>query len=184
MDVTETLYVRNRAQWRRWLLKHHRSKTEIWLIYYKKHTGKAVISYNDAVEEALCFGWIDGLVKRMDEQCYTQRFTPRRAGSQWSLSNLRRIEKLVAEGKMTEAGMIHADKVLRGEVIAQRPPARKELPLPKDLQMALRKNNKAWANFETLPAGSRRSYIIWVTNAKKAETRAGRIVEAVGLVAE
>ena len=95
----------SRAAWRRWLEKHHAAKSEVWIAYYKKHTGKPCVSYEEAVEEALCFGWIDGQVRRLDDDSYAQRFTPRRSGSQWSTVNLRRFERLRAEGRVTAAGL-------------------------------------------------------------------------------
>ena len=89
MEITKTYYVATRSEWCKWLQKHHTSATEIWLIYYKKHTGMPRVSYNDAVEEALCFGWIDSLVKRVDADTYAQKFTPRKSKSKWSELNKR-----------------------------------------------------------------------------------------------
>lgn len=110
MEITKTLYVTNRDEWRAWLSENHGSEKEIWLVYYKKHTRKPTIPYDDAVEEALCFGWIDGIEKRMDEERYAQRFTPRKAKSNWSESNKRRVKKLLEQGKMTEAGLATINK--------------------------------------------------------------------------
>ena len=106
MKITKTLYVTNRKEWRNWLLNNFDSKPEIWLIYYKKHTGKPRILYNDAVEEALCFGWIDSTIKRVDEEIYVQKFTPRKARSIWSDLNRKRAEKMINAGLMTSAGLI------------------------------------------------------------------------------
>lgn len=105
MKLGKTLYVKNRDGWRRWLEKNHKKETEIWLIYYKKHTGKTTIPYNDAVEEALCFGWIDSIEKRVDEERYAQRFTPRKPRSQWSEMNKERVKRLIKLDKMTPAGL-------------------------------------------------------------------------------
>lgn len=99
-----TVYTRDRAAWRAWLGKHHAAATEAWLLCYKKHTGKPCVAYEDAVNEALCFGWIDGTVKRIDADRYMQRFTPRRRGSQWSATNVRRYWKLLRAGLVTKAG--------------------------------------------------------------------------------
>ena len=100
-----SIYLPTREAWRDWLDKHHDSEPLIWLIHYKKHTGKPSIPYNDAVEEALCFGWIDSLVRRIDEEKYMQKYTPRKPRSTWSKHNVRRVEKMIAEGKMTERGL-------------------------------------------------------------------------------
>jgi uncharacterized protein YdeI (YjbR/CyaY-like superfamily) len=104
LEVGETLRVRSRAQWRAWLQRHHADRTEIWLVYYKKGSGKTGISYDDSVEEALCFGWVDGQIKGLDAISYAGRFTPRRPGSNWSASNRERIGRLLRQGLMTEAG--------------------------------------------------------------------------------
>jgi uncharacterized protein YdeI (YjbR/CyaY-like superfamily) len=105
MEIGETLYVTNRDDFRKWLKENHRSKKEIWLIQYKKATKKPSIDYVEAVEEALCFGWIDGLEKRMDDERYATRFSPRRPKSNWTETNKERARRLIAEGKMTEAGL-------------------------------------------------------------------------------
>src|SRR5919206_1474760 len=100
----KTLYVKDRAAWRAWLEENHASEREVWLVYYKKHTGRPRVPYDDAVEEALCFGWIDSLVKTLDADRYIQKFTPRVNARKWSRSNLERVKKLLREGRMTEAG--------------------------------------------------------------------------------
>lgn len=100
MEITETLYVTNRDDWRKWLQANYKTKREIWLIYYKKASGKPSIPYNDAVEEALCFGWIDGQDKGIDEEKYAGRFTPRNPKTPYAESNKRRLKKLLAEGKV------------------------------------------------------------------------------------
>jgi uncharacterized protein YdeI (YjbR/CyaY-like superfamily) len=106
MEVGETLPVSNRQEWREWLAQHHHDRKEIWLIYYKKSSGKVGISYEEAVEEALCCGWIDGAIKGINEETYAGRFTPRRPKSPWSASNRERVARLIREGCMTEAGMV------------------------------------------------------------------------------
>jgi uncharacterized protein YdeI (YjbR/CyaY-like superfamily) len=100
----KTLHVTTREAWRKWLQKHHDRETEVWLIFYKQHTGKPRVAYEDAVEEALCFGWIDSIVRRVDDECYMQKFTPRKPNSKWSDSNRARVKKLLKAGLMTEAG--------------------------------------------------------------------------------
>src|SRR6266853_6032712 len=98
MEIGTTLYVKDRRQWRSWLARHHRTAPEIWLIYYKKHSGKPRIPYGDAVEEALCYGWIDTTVKTLDAERFVQRFTPRKQRSNWSGPNLVRVRRLIAQG--------------------------------------------------------------------------------------
>jgi uncharacterized protein YdeI (YjbR/CyaY-like superfamily) len=105
MDVGETLTVRDAAQWRRWLAKHHADRKEIWLVFYKKTSGKTGISYDESVEEALAYGWIDGQIKSIDQETYAARFTPRKAGSNWSESNIARIKRLMADGRMAPPGL-------------------------------------------------------------------------------
>jgi uncharacterized protein YdeI (YjbR/CyaY-like superfamily) len=113
VDVGETLTVRSRDQWRRWLAKHHADKKEIWLIYFRKTSGKSGISYEESVEEALAYGWIDGQVKGVDDARYAGRFTPRRPGSNWSTSNVERIKRLIDEGRMAAPGLAIIPKELR-----------------------------------------------------------------------
>ena len=113
MDVGETVRVRNRDDWRRWLAKHHADKKEIWLVYYKKTSGKQGISYDESVEEALAYGWIDGQIKTIDEQSYAGRFTPRKPTSNWSESNIARVKKLLAEGRMAPPGLASLPASLR-----------------------------------------------------------------------
>jgi uncharacterized protein YdeI (YjbR/CyaY-like superfamily) len=105
MEIGETLLVHSAQEWRAWLAQHHQDKKEIWLIYYKKISGRTGISYEESVEEALCFGWIDGTNKGIDKDTYAGRFTPRRAKSPWSESNRERVARLLRDGKMTEAGV-------------------------------------------------------------------------------
>ena len=104
MDIGETLYVASRDAWRRWLAEHHAQKPEIWLIFYKKASGKLSLSYDEAVEEAICYGWIDSQIKSMDQERFARRFTPRRERSGWSDPNRKRARKMLRGGRMTDAG--------------------------------------------------------------------------------
>jgi uncharacterized protein YdeI (YjbR/CyaY-like superfamily) len=105
MEIGETLLATSRLEWREWLAQHHHDYREIWLIYYKKTSGKTGITYEESVEEALCFGWIDGAIKGIDSETYAGRFTPRRPKSPWSDSNRERVARLLREGRMTGAGL-------------------------------------------------------------------------------
>ena len=181
MPIRKTLYVTSRAEWRAWLMKHYRSETEVWLIYYKKHTGQPRISYDQAVEEALCFGWIDSIVKRMDDEKFAQKFTPRRDCTTWSALNKRRLRKLIREGRMTEAGLAKIDIAMRGEE-ARAKESKGDVEIPRFVKQALMANAKAWDNFRNLGPSYRRHYIGWIMLAKKEETRERRLREAVSLL--
>lgn len=104
VTITETLCPKTLFEWREWLAKHHATKSEIWIVFYKKHTGKQIAPYQDIVDEALCFGWIDGIEKRIDDERYALRFTPRKKKSNWSATNIARYKKLLKAGKITPAG--------------------------------------------------------------------------------
>jgi uncharacterized protein YdeI (YjbR/CyaY-like superfamily) len=181
MGIRKTLYVTSREEWRAWLTKHYQSETEVWLIYYKKHTGRPRISYDQAVEEALCFGWIDSIVKRMDDQKFAQKFTPRRDSTRWSALNKQRLRKLIREGRMTEAGLAKIDLVMLGEE-AEAKPRTGDVDIPSFVKQALMANAKAWENFRNLAPSYRRHYIGWIMHAKKEETRERRLREAVALL--
>jgi len=169
-----TLDVRTRAAWRAWLRKHHREAAEIWLVFHKQHTGKPSVDYEAAVEEALCFGWIDSLVRRLDDDRFARKFTPRTAESRWSASNLRRYASVEARGLLTAAGRARPPT---GRIAVA--PPRREWVLPAYLKRALKANPRAWRHFEQLAPSYRRKYVGWVDSAKRAETKARRLREAV-----
>lgn len=165
----ETVCAQDRAEWRRWLAKNFARSDEIWLVFYKKVAGKPTVSYDHAVEEALCFGWVDGMVKKLDEECYAYRFTPRKARSAWSKSNLQRVERLIADGKMTPAGL----QVYKADDRREVAPMPTALPLP--LKEKFRKQRAAWTNYQKFPPGYRRVTSGWVASAKKKETQIKRL---------
>jgi uncharacterized protein YdeI (YjbR/CyaY-like superfamily) len=167
----KTLYLKTRSEWRDWLERNGSKEKAIWLIYYKKHSGKPRISYEDAVGEALCFGWIDGVIKRLDEDRFAQRFTPRKPASRWSALNIKRARKLVRNGQMTPAGL----RVFRPDQKIEAKPTQ----LPDDLEDELRENRDAWKNFENFPPYYRRMTIAWVASAKKDETRRKRLSQLI-----
>ena len=168
-----------RADWRSWLAAHHDREAEIWLVYNKRHTGEPRMEYDDAVEEALCFGWIDSIVRTIDEDRYAQKFTPRRAKSKWSELNRRRFAKMVAEGKMTAAGLAKSPPE-REEGAVAKPPASDSVP--EYIEAGLRASGVAWVNFSQLAPSHRRMYVRWLEDAKKEETRRKRLAEAIGLL--
>ena len=153
----ETFYARNREEWRAWLREHHAAAKEIWLVYYRKATGKPRVSYNEAVEEALCFGWIDSQQKGIDEERFAQRFSPRKPGSNWSESNKVRLRKLIAAGAMTPAGLAVAEGVVLDE----------PLVVPPDIEAALRHDPQTWQNFLNFPEDYRRIRVAFVESGRK-----------------
>ncbi len=164
MEITKTLYVTTKNQWRAWLKTHHDSRKEIWLVYYRKDSGKPRIPYNDAVEEALCFGWIDSILKKIDKDRFAQRFTPRKPGSQWSAMNKERVRRLVKQGRMTPAGMSAA--VNPGTSRNSNSKAER-LVIPPDILRALKSDRTTWKNFQRFPASYKRIRIGWIAAARK-----------------
>jgi len=152
MKITTTVYPKNREEWRKWLEKNHKTAKEIWVIYYKKNSGKPRIPYDEAVEEALCFGWIDGQAQGIDEHHYAQRFSPRRKKSNWSELNKERVRKLIKNGQMTTAGL---------EAFPHEHKASK-LKIPKDILKAIKANKAAWEYFQHLPESYKRVRIAWI----------------------
>jgi uncharacterized protein YdeI (YjbR/CyaY-like superfamily) len=183
--MTDQLHFKSRAAWRAWLKKNHASSDGLWLIFHKKHSPAPCVSYAEAVEEALCFGWIDSILKRIDDATYRQRFTPRRPGSKWSELNKSRARKMIDEKKMTRAGLDALGIALESDTRTARP-LYKTAPTdpPPDFAKALRSNRTAQANWEAFAASYKRRYIAWITSAKQPATRAARIAEAVTLIAE
>jgi acetylornithine deacetylase/succinyl-diaminopimelate desuccinylase-like protein/uncharacterized protein YdeI (YjbR/CyaY-like superfamily) len=181
MEVTETIYLKTRKAWRGWLAKHHTKKTEIWFTYFKKASGKPTVPYAEAVEEALCYGWIDGLVKTIAPDSWVQRFTPRKKGSNWSGPNLERVKRLIASGQMTPAGAAHIPNAKETKAWQAKHDNRRTAPTeaPPDLSAALKKNKKASDFWKTLAPSYRRLYGRMVTEAKKEETRVTRIVKLI-----
>jgi uncharacterized protein YdeI (YjbR/CyaY-like superfamily) len=185
--MTKTLHVTSRSEWRAWLEEHNDKETEVWLFYYKAHTGKPRVPYEDAVEEALCFGWIDSIVRRLDDESYAQKFTPRRSTSTWSASNRRRLVKLIGEGRMTPAGLAKVgDPAAAGPGQGDRDGTdrRPDPVLPPPMRRALMANEKAWAFFNRLAPSYRRTYIRWVMSAKRPETRDRRLQELADTLAQ
>ncbi|MEW6366420.1 MAG: YdeI/OmpD-associated family protein [Acidobacteriota bacterium] len=178
MITKNTLEFTRASDWRRWLERNHENEREVWLVFYKKHTGKNTFRYAEALDEALCFGWIDGILRRLDDDRYIQRFTPRRQGSSWSAVNIKKAERLVAEGRMREAGLVRFREAVQP---APRPRAG-EVAMPRYIRDALRGDAKALENFKKLSPSQRSLYIRWVDAAKRAETRSRRLSEALSIL--
>lgn len=170
----KTLYVTKRDEWRAWLQKNYATENEVWLLFYKRHTKKPSIPYSEAVEEALCFGWIDSIVKRIDSQKYVRKFTPRKDESKWSRLNKKRMKKMIKEGKMTEAGLAKIDETTLNE---NEESERKELVIPPEIEKQMKANKKVWENYKNLVPGYKRQYMGWVMDAKREETRKRRLGE-------
>ncbi|MBN2494530.1 MAG: YdeI/OmpD-associated family protein [Deltaproteobacteria bacterium] len=184
--VAPSFHATDLASWRRWLRARHASERVIWLVFDKRDTGKRCLSYGDALDEALCWGWIDGIVRRIDDRTYARKFTPRRDPSKWSAVNIERMRRLLAEGRVQPAGRAVVSQRVMGEVL-QGSPARKRdrapLPVPPELERALDGCQRARAFFDSLAPSYRRNYVRWVAEAKRAETRERRVSEAVRLLA-
>ncbi|MEW6029736.1 MAG: YdeI/OmpD-associated family protein [Chloroflexota bacterium] len=156
MDITQTLYVTDRKAWRAWLKKHYRTEKEIWLVYPNKATGKPRILYNDAVEEALCFGWIDSLIKKLDADHAVQRFSPRKPNSKYSQANIERLRALVAQKKVVK----EVAETL-GDVLNQK------FVVPPDIMKTIKANKQAWKNFQTFSDSYIRIRIAFIEGARK-----------------
>lgn len=172
----------DRQAWRRWLRDNHDRCAEVWLVFYKKHTGKPGIAYRDALEEAICHGWIDGLKRRIDDERYAYRFTPRRKNSKWSPLNLRLAERLIAEGRMTPAGQAAYERRKHYDEEFLNARRSDRMSLPAEIESALRSSEAAWKNYRALALGYRKQYVAWLTQAVKPETRNRRLKEALRLL--
>ena len=156
MEISQTLYITNRKDWRSWLKQNHKSEKEIWLVYPKKATGKPRIEYNDAVEEALCFGWIDNIIKKLDDEHTVQRFSPRKPKAKYSQANIERLRDLVAKKKVIK-------EVLEtlGDILS------KEFIIPSDILKAIKDNQEAWKNFQKFSDSYKRIRIAFIDGARK-----------------
>jgi uncharacterized protein YdeI (YjbR/CyaY-like superfamily) len=179
----EKVYAKDRATLRKWLEQNHTTKVGIWLVYYKKNSGKPSISYPEAVKEALCFGWIDSKVNAIDSERYMQVFTPRKAKSVWSALNKRYIAELQGQNLMTAAGL-KCIEVARQNGMWESLDKVEALELPDELVKAFKKNKLAKENFDKFPPSSRKLILQWIASAKRDETRQKRIEETVTLAAQ
>jgi uncharacterized protein YdeI (YjbR/CyaY-like superfamily) len=170
----KTLKVPDRHAWRSWLALHHDKEAEIWLIFAKDATRKAALSYNDAVEEALCYGWVDSLVRRIDDREYARKFTPRKRDSRWSSANRKRYEKLEAADLLAPAGRERPPTDRSGDA-----PKPSSSAVPAYIETAFRASPRAWRFFQQLAPSYRRLYIGWIEAAKKEDTKRRRLAEAV-----
>jgi len=179
ISVDTALYFKNREDWRSWLKKNHKTVKEIWLIHYKKQSGKISLNHVDAVEEALCFGWIDSILKKIDEERFILKYSPRKTKSVWSKINKEKAELLISSGKMTQTGLDKIEEAKRHGLWDNAYTNRVKERIPTDLKQALVANNKAWDNFQHFANSYRNMYIGWVKGAKTEETKKRRIDEVV-----
>jgi len=163
MKLGKTFYARNRQEWRRWLAKHHKTAPDIWLLYYKKETGKPRVAYSDAVEEALCYGWIDGQLQKVDGHSFAQRFSPRRKTSKLSEMNRERVRRLIAAKKMTKAGLASIAHVFDPKKHMKKTLLR---TVPPDILERLKADPEVWKHYRRFPESYRRIRIGWIDAAR------------------
>lgn len=182
-DAYDEVQPKTRAEWRRWLAKHHDTAPGVWFVAWKKASGNVSPSYEEAVEEALCFGWVDSRSRKIDEHRAALLYTPRKPKSGWAATNKARVERLIAEGKMQPAGLaaIEVAKANGSWGALDQSEAYEE---PADLRAALKRNRDARRYWDAFPPGVRKAILAWITTAKRDETRAKRIEETVTLAAQ
>jgi uncharacterized protein YdeI (YjbR/CyaY-like superfamily) len=173
---------RNRGQWRNWLEKNHAKETEVWLVFLKQHTERPNVSYNDAVEEALCFGWIDGVRRSIDEDRYMHRFSPRKLDSKWSKLNKERAQHMLKAGQMAPAGQKSIELAKKNGRWTEPVSARTSFSMPPELNERLKRNKKAATFFESLAPSYQRQYVAWIATAKRTETQKRRLDETIELL--
>jgi uncharacterized protein YdeI (YjbR/CyaY-like superfamily) len=170
---------KNRNDFRNWLSENYETKSELWLIFYKKHVGKDTIQYDEAVEEALCYGWIDGIMKRIDDKKHVVRFSPRRKGSVWSEINIDRVNSLKKEGKMTKAGL---EKFNLLDEKRRSPTRDKTQKIPEFILKEIKKNKNALKKFNEMAPSHQRQYVWWITDAKKEVTKQRRLKKTIEMI--
>ena len=176
------VYVKTRDEWRKWLAEHHQTERELWLVFFKKETGKPSLEYDVSVEEALCFGWVDSIIKKIDAEKYARKFTPRNSGSLWSDSNKKRVKKMITEGRMTEFGLARVQEAKENGLWHKSARPNISFELPEEFSQALNQNKKAQEFFVQLAPTYQKQYIGWIVVAKWQETKQRRIKESIALL--
>lgn len=190
MSEPEHIYFDNRKSFRNWLEKNYNKSMGIWMIFYKKHVNMECIEYREALEEALCFGWIDSIIKKLDDDRYVRKFTPRTNISKWSDVNKRIVVSLIEKGKMTEAGLKKIDIYLKTGRVAwenkspKNDSKKQEFVIPDFIIEKFAENEPALTNFNHLARTYKQHYILWITSAKREITIQKRMEESVGLLKE
>lgn len=181
MDSPPRLF-KTRLAWRAWLARNHDLSKGLWLAYYKKASGKSSVTYEEALEEALAYGWIDSKVRKLDEERYAQKYTPRKAKSVWSVSNKARVEKLIAQGRMAPPGLAKVQAAKHDgswESLTEIDRIGRGAAPPTDLLAALDHEPGARAAFDRRPPSEKKLWAYWVLSAKRPGTRSRRIAETV-----
>ena len=183
MKMPLTLRVASLAEWYEWLVVNHAAAKEVWLVFPKAGAGWQSISYEDAVEEALCYGWIDSIIQKIDETCYARKFTPRTNTAKWSDLNLRRVQKLIRNGRMTSFGLAKLEHIPSEAELAAKP---KPLPftVPQEVEQIIHQNLLAWVQYQKMSTSERRRTFGWVLSAKRPETLQKRLQEVLALMEE
>jgi len=176
------LYFSKPEEWREWLKQNHDQEKEVWLIFFKKKTGKLSLKYESAVEEALCFGWIDSIVKKIDEEKYAQKFTPRKDKSKWSDLNKKRVDKLIKNKQMTEAGLCKIEAAKKNGMWYKPDRPNIQFVMPVKFKSALEQNSEAKKFFDLLSPTYQKQYIGWIVTAKMDKTKQMRIRESIRLL--
>ena len=185
MKQLPEIYFQTREEWREWLAENHDQSEGVWLVFHNKNSGMPTLSYDDAVEEALCFGWIDGIIKNVDNKKYLRKITPRTNLLNWSAINRKRVEKMIEQGLMTEVGLFKiGDYSKTGKVVWPEETEKPSLLLSfsPELLERLKQNQLAYNNFCDLSPSHQKRYALWVMNAKQEETRKKRLEEAILLL--
>jgi len=189
MAELENVHFRDENEFRQWLEANGEKSQGIWMLYYKKHTGIRTIEYSDALDCALCYGWIDSIIRKIDDDIYARKFTPRTDIRKWSDVNKKRVEQLILDGKMTKAGLSKIESYVKtGKVTwtndnqVKKPVIGHEIPF--FIADELKRNEPAYANFCNLAPSFRKQYLLWITSAKREETKMNRLKESVILLKE
>lgn len=183
LDTLQTVDLTDRAAWRDWLAAHHTQPEGVWLVLYNKASGRRLLTYEEAVEEALCFGWIDSLPRKLNEASFKLLFTPRKKGSGWSAVNKRRLEKLEAAGMLMPAGLAKIAAAKQDGSWTSLDAA-EALEMPEDLTQALAANPTAQANFAAFPPSARKQILQYLSSARRPETRQQRLARVVARAAD
>lgn len=175
MQITNPKHFKNRSEFRKWLEKNHAKQTELWILFYKVHTNKKSMRYAEAVEESLCFGWIDGIVKRIDDEKHAQRYTPRSPRSIWSNVNKERVKRMIEQGKMTDAGLVKIKEAKKSGWWKKAYSFEVENIMSSEMKKILMTDKEAWKNFQNFGKSYQNTYIYYVNYAKREETKSKRI---------
>jgi uncharacterized protein YdeI (YjbR/CyaY-like superfamily) len=178
----EEMYFDSLAGWHTWLQENRHLSKGVWLVFYRKESGKPSLTYEEAIEEALCYGWIDSIIKKVDEESYLRKFTPRKDDSKWSDLNKKRVDKMIREKRMTSAGMAMVEIAKQNGIWDKPDQPRPQFVMHEEFQAALDHHPGAKEFFNTLNKADRQQYIYWVASAKREETRQKRIKESLELL--